>query len=88
MILDLLAGFMIICLLILLAATVSWSITYWFVSIPLFILWLIWYTKREKERQRNLSPAAKARQEADYARWLAGVNAEKAAKARRKAMYR
>lgn len=88
MILDLLAGFIIICLLILFAAALSVAITYWFISIPLFILWFRWAYKREQRRQRNIPPQEQARQDRDLARWRAGVTKDQEAKARRKAMYR
>ena len=57
MIVDLFAGFLIICLLIAYFYVMSLAITFWFISIPLFILWFWWMLKREQKRQRAITPA-------------------------------
>lgn len=88
MIVDIFAAFLIIWILILFAAGFSLAITYWFISIPLFILWVRWLHKREQRRQRNMTPEERARSDRDLALWRADVDKEQAAKARRKALYR
>ena len=86
MIVDIFAGFLIICLLLLFAYACSLAITFWFISIPLAFLGLYWYNKRYHRIQRNLPPEVKAKRAADLARIQAGWKYEKEAKARRKAM--
>ena len=71
MIVDIFAAFLIICILILFAAGVSVAITYWFLSIPIFIVWFIWIYKRTQRRtinvQRNMTPDERYRQDRDLA---------------------
>jgi ABC-type bacteriocin/lantibiotic exporter with double-glycine peptidase domain len=92
MILDLLAGFIIICLLIAYFYVMSLAITFWFISIPLFILWFYWMLKREGERQkrreRNTTPEEKAREQRDLNLWRAQDDMFRQAKAREKARNR
>jgi Ca2+/Na+ antiporter len=92
MILDLLAGFIIICLLILFFYAMSLAITFWFLSIPLFFIWLVWMLKREGERQkrreRNTTPEEKAREQRDLNLWRAQDDMFRQAKAREKARNR
>jgi uncharacterized membrane protein len=92
MILDLLAGFIIICLLIAYFYVMSLAITFWFISIPLFILWFYWMLKREGERQqrreRNTTPEEKAREQFNLNLWRAMNDREKQAREREKARNR
>jgi hypothetical protein len=85
MILDLFAGFLIICVAILIGYLFSLAITFWFISIPLFIIWFWWLLKRAKTRVRKpLSPQAQR----DLDRWRAGVEADKRWRAHEKAERR
>ena len=92
MILDLLAGFIIICLLIAMAYALSLALTFWFISVPLFIVWFVWILKREGERQqrreRNATPDEKYREKRDLNLWRAQEDMFRQAKAREKARNR
>ena len=92
MILDLLAGFIIICLLIAYFYVMSLAITFWFISIPLFIIWFYWMLKHEGERQRrrerNTTPEEKAREQRDLNLWRAQDDMFRRAKEREKARNR
>jgi 4-hydroxybenzoate polyprenyltransferase len=85
MILDIFAGFLIICLCILIGYAFSLAITFWFISIPLFCVWFVWIYKREKKRVRK-PLSAQAQKDLDH--WRASNEWIAIAKAQRKAERR
>lgn len=59
MILGLLGALVIILVAFAMAYAISLAITFWFIALPLFIVWFWWLLRREKKRVRKpLSPQA------------------------------
>jgi hypothetical protein len=67
MIYAMFGGLIIIVTFILIAYAFSLAITFWFVSIPLFVLWLWLAAKRGQKHQSTMTPQERAVQERDMA---------------------
>jgi Ca2+/Na+ antiporter len=92
MILGILGGLVIILCMIVVMYAFSLAIQFWFLSIPLFILWCYWIVKREKQRQINVklhtTPYEQSMQDRNLALLHRQNDLFKNAKAREKARYR
>ena len=75
MILGLFGALIVILIMILMAYTLSLAITFWFISIPLFVGWVWWSVKHQKTRP-PLSPRAQAQLDMHNARnaWEKDLN--------------
>jgi Flp pilus assembly protein TadB len=67
MIYAMFGGLIIIVTFILIAYAFSLAITFWFISIPLFFLWLWWLAKSGQKRIDNRTPYEIALHERDMA---------------------
>ena len=92
MILGLLGGLVVLLVIFAFFYAMSLAVTFWFISIPLFIVWFRWIYKREQRRQRNYNLYATPEQKARDQRTLDSFHADNArraqARAREKAMYK
>jgi len=65
MILDIFAGLIIIWILIIFAAGISLAITYWFLSVPLILIWFWYQIKKTQRRNAAITPEQRAAAQAE-----------------------
>jgi len=68
MILDLLGGFIIICIMILVGYVASLAITFWFLALPLVAAWIWWAAKHAQKHPR---PPISAHAQSEIDRFVA-----------------